>query len=553
MIDHTENIRVLPRRNPSESLRTATAGSVECRGGSPKPRFCDSQLLLSAGSRAGSDTGSRISEKSDYTPSRFTNSLRSFRVRLVRVVCLVLAAGLCATPAEAQSRRTETPKERAENVRAMFAKRAEAREKAIRVQALSQFRKAEDALKDGASGADHDLALFRLGTAAETLQRWDVALDAYEKLAEKGATPHLVGEGWARRVQLTLEKRVDFPTAERLDRRALLWAIDAIEKELETQDQGRVGQGSRDEAQGTLDVRSGSARREETFEPPPPVEPRTVGPLVVEIYRRHALILWLRGADDPAETTQESPDTLGRDETGKSGDALDPEIRQRTPAEWFRLSGMVKNGGPIVPLKHKVFDKLDFLLQQDAADKLVPDAAKKGDANAARFLRLAVLFERVQGQKEMGWIADGLLAGKGDFELSDEQKSLAHLLRGRARLADRWKRNRAKGDLLAAQQIAPDAPWAGFALFLAGNLVWNLDRDVKAADEAIRIWQRQIKTYPDEGLSVQSAYRIGRAYSSTRRFDEAKRAFEFVREKYPESPYNARSVKRLEAMQKADR
>ena len=153
---------------------------------------------------------------------------------------------------------------------------------------------------------------------------------------------------------------------------------------------------------------------------------------------------------------------------------------------------------------------------------LTPDIVCKGDQKAKLILMLADVYYQGQEWQRSVDLCTRLIKGAAP-KASREQKSYAYFKRGRSYYCLRGKArdpDAALADYVAAVRVAPKAPWASNAMFLAANIQWNHKHN---ADAAASVWNRLIHDYPNsEDVDVSTMF-ISMVYRCTNRPDEARK------------------------------
>lgn len=185
---------------------------------------------------------------------------------------------------------------------------------------------------------------------------------------------------------------------------------------------------------------------------------------------------------------------------------------------------------PLTVLAHKL------RLSQRVAT--VPDPVKNGNADCAQLIRLAlVLTEAPQTYRAHRlWNA---IAKRSAEQQTLPQKSfvLFHRAQTRFRFQNPLERDAAAilADYQACVKAYPLADWADDALFLAGNVEFNLNRNT---DRAVEHWRQVLSRQPASEHQQRAAYYIGVALETAKKWDEAKLAYDDAKSRFPESQFN---------------
>ncbi len=171
-----------------------------------------------------------------------------------------------------------------------------------------------------------------------------------------------------------------------------------------------------------------------------------------------------------------------------------------------------------------------------AQKALTPDEAiSKDDKNTTLIVQLADIYYSAKDYEKAASLYDRVL--EKAVRVDAVQQSWAHYKRGRCWYClprEQRDMTAALADYLAAQKLAPKAPWAYQCLFLAGNVRFNHER---AVDQAIALWQQLLKEYPECPEAHRAAYYIGAALEFDKRVDDARKAYQVLTDKYPTSPF----------------
>jgi tetratricopeptide (TPR) repeat protein len=159
-------------------------------------------------------------------------------------------------------------------------------------------------------------------------------------------------------------------------------------------------------------------------------------------------------------------------------------------------------------------------------------------SDATWLVRLAELHVAAADHKTVVALAGAIVTGKG-LHPTKSQKSLASFRRAQAAyqlIAAMQTGERSLKDIVADYALAiktdKDAPWAGDALFLQGNVLWNQFQDDAAA---IKLWKELLVKYPQCRLAENAAYNIGVLHQLYGEKEKAQAAFAAFRERFPDS------------------
>jgi tetratricopeptide (TPR) repeat protein len=169
---------------------------------------------------------------------------------------------------------------------------------------------------------------------------------------------------------------------------------------------------------------------------------------------------------------------------------------------------------------------------------LTPEIVRKGDERAKLILTLADVYHEGQQYDKSLDLCNRVLTGGPNKRIAPEQRSYAHFKRARNHFLIQdmtaFNPDAALADYVAAVRVAPKAPWADEAMFLAGNIEWNQKHDLSAA---ISVWQRLLKNYPHSSEAGRSAFFIGVSRYFSKQYAEAKKSLEKYVADYPDSEF----------------
>jgi hypothetical protein len=159
-------------------------------------------------------------------------------------------------------------------------------------------------------------------------------------------------------------------------------------------------------------------------------------------------------------------------------------------------------------------------------------------SDATWLVRLAELHFAAGDHKTVVALASAIITGKG-LHPTKSQKSLASFRRAQAAyqlIAAMQTGERSLKDVVADYALAiktdKDSPWAGDALFLQGNVLWNQFQEDAAA---IKLWKELLLKYRDCRLAENACYNIGVLHQLYGETEKAKAAFSDFRERFPDS------------------
>lgn len=234
----------------------------------------------------------------------------------------------------------------------------------------------------------------------------------------------------------------------------------------------------------------------------------------------------------------------------QEGDALKPRTDAAIGADALLRIGMLAwlNGDPLaardrfkqaLKLAPSHPDPLANFARQATGIKPVPERnplLKSDDASVMHLVLYAdVLMQSNAFRRALRmW---NMLLKKHRRQLTKLQQSFLHYRRGFAvfRLPNPLEKN-VKGmltDYEASHKLAEDAPWANDALFMAGNVAWNLHRNVEAAAE---YWST-VAADEKHRLAPQASYHMAAAYELDKQWQKSKDTLEEHKRRWPKSPY----------------
>lgn len=170
---------------------------------------------------------------------------------------------------------------------------------------------------------------------------------------------------------------------------------------------------------------------------------------------------------------------------------------------------------------------------------LTPEIVRKGDQKANLILMLADVYHEGQQHAKSLDLCTRVIDGVAP-KATREQKSYAYFRRGRNHYLiqgmESFNPDAALKDYVTAVTIAPKAPWADKAMFLAANILWNHKHNL---DAAVSVWRRLIREYPKSKDADRSAFFIGTAFFFSKQYPEAEKALGQYIAKYPDSQFLA--------------
>ncbi|MBN2024188.1 MAG: tetratricopeptide repeat protein [Pirellulales bacterium] len=339
----------------------------------------------------------------------------------------------------------------------------------------------------------------------------DKAVAAFERLVERYPNSPWTGDAHVWLFDVKLEHQLDLDAAEAHADRAIRW-LERLDEAATAKDLARLG----DDAPAGL---------------------RTVRQVKYDVYLRAGLLQYLRQKPKQAAEcfAKAKPFTPPRDFVVVQG---------TIPTGIERLIAAVESGEP-----------------------LTPPCVLEGDPTAKLCLMLADVYHEAEQWEKSFTLCNRLLHGAAPRATS-EQRSWAFFRRGRNYYcfefesggqrrggvqdlgADDAGNPRALhfdpvaslNDYVASVKLAPQAEWADNAMFLAGNILWNHQRN---ADAAIAVWQRLLRVYPKSEEADRSAYFIGVAYQWSGDPVNAERAYEDFVKTRPSSAFASEARERL--------
>ena len=172
---------------------------------------------------------------------------------------------------------------------------------------------------------------------------------------------------------------------------------------------------------------------------------------------------------------------------------------------------------------------------------ITPEIVRKGDPTVRMAIMLADIYHEGRQWQRSFDLCNRLLGSAAIGKATPDQRSYVHFKRARNhyRLGDS---DAALEDYVAAVHCTPQAPWASEAMFLAGNIQWNIKHN---ADAAVSVWNRLIHDYPESREAGVSTMFISVVYRWTNRPDAAKKVLTGFLAKHPDSPLAEAAQKQL--------
>ena len=328
-------------------------------------------------------------------------------------------------------------------------------------------------------------ALYHAGILYTETKKPDDALAAFEELATKYADSPWAGDAHVWLIDVKLEQQFDLPGAREHADAAVDW--------YEHLDQAKAAQAR----SAPLSLGVGADEQSDAL--------RSLKQIGYDIYVRAGLVEFLLEHPERA---------VGFFQKAKP---LQPERK------FVVVHGTIPTG-------------IERLIEAAKSGKsLTPDIVCKGDQKAKLILMLADVYYQGQEWQRSVDLCTRLIKGAAP-KASREQKSYAYFKRGRSYYCLRGKArdpDAALADYVAAVRVAPKAPWASNAMFLAANIQWNHKHN---ADAAASVWNRLIHDYPNsEDVDVSTMF-ISMVYRCTNRPDEARKVLTDFLAKHSDSP-----------------
>jgi tetratricopeptide (TPR) repeat protein len=348
--------------------------------------------------------------------------------------------------------------------------------------------------------------------------QWKPASENLEKLVKDYPASPWAGSAYAALIDIRLERLLDLEGAQKYADAAVKW-YEATSPRPLGEGQGEGGAKSPralGEGQATGSprpypgegpgVRADSA---DPFSPFPPTPARAIREVAYDTYLRAGLLEYLH------------------EQFGAALAFFEKAKPFEPPQKIHVVYGHISTG-------------IEQLIEVAKSGKtLTPEIVAKGDPTAKTAMLLADVYQEAQEFDKSIEMCSRLLASAAIKRATPEQRSYAFFRRGRDHyliLPPNFDAAAALADYLAAVNAAPKAPWAGQAMFLAGNLDWN---HLHKPAEAIAVWQRAIREYPKDADADRCAFYIGLAYFFTNQFPEAQKAMEKYIADYPASDFIA--------------
>jgi outer membrane protein assembly factor BamD (BamD/ComL family) len=370
-------------------------------------------------------------------------------------------------------------------------------------------------------------ALYHLGVLFGESEKPDEALAAFDDLSKTYPASPWTGDAQIRLIDVKLEQQFDLAGARKLAEAAIQW--------YEHLDQAKAA-----EARKTFGDASADGLR-------------SVRQIGYEIYIRAGVVAYLSddGKKKPTSPpllspSTPSPATMPPAATAASATtaaasatttATAPATTIAAALAFFEKAKTLQPERDFVVVQGTIPTGIERLIEAAKSGKsLTPDIVRQGDEKARLILMLADVYHIGEQWPQSLKLCDRVITGAAP-KATREQKSYAHFKRARnCYRHDREFRdlNAAFAGYAASVRIAPDAPWADNAMFLAANIQWNYKHDPNAA---IALWQRLCRTYPKSEEAHRAAYYIGVVYELTNKPVKAKETFNAFLKAFPDSPF----------------
>ena len=322
-------------------------------------------------------------------------------------------------------------------------------------------------------------------------EQWRLAAESCERLVKDYPASPWAGGAHVALIDIKLERLLDLEGAQKNADAAVQWYEKTPPRPLGD------GQGEGVKAPGTDDP----------FSPFPALLGRPLRDVAYDIYVRAGLLEYLHEQFGAALVLFEKAKPFA------------------PPPNYVVISGKIPNG-------------IERLIGAAKTGKtLTPEIVRKGDPTAKTALMLADIYHEGQQYDKSLELCGRLLGSRVIGRATPEQRSYALFRRGRNHflmLRPDFDPDAALADYVAAINVAPKAPWAGQAMFFAGNIQWNHKHSAQAA---ISLWRRAIRDYPNSADADRCAFYVGLAYFHTAQYAEAQRAIEKCLADYPGSDF----------------
>ncbi|MFQ5731004.1 MAG: tol-pal system YbgF family protein [Planctomycetaceae bacterium] len=394
----------------------------------------------------------------------------------------------------------------------------------------------------GSPGAERERALFLVGVLSMKTRRWKPAATAFAALVKRFPKGPWSMSARCRLIDLKLEREIDLEAAEAELKIAMLWAATKHEKYFPRKRRPKKDAKTRKPASGGRKPADGSKKKTTASSSNNP------------------------GADAArlATRNKQTRSTINHRPSTKKP----PSFTLKVPTEKQSLAAVYRRAGILSYVRGKRATPKGYLLRARVLTGRPAGRPSPDDIAEARLL--AALMSRRFFTPLSLWTSrkamfpyllyGDLLYETRDFERARDfaaallthktlkfttfQQSYLHYLRGRGAngLRDVKQRRAAAADFLAAHKKAPKSRWADDALFLAANARWNHERN---AEKAVALWRQLLKEHPKSVEADRSAYYIGVVYQQTKRWSDAKSAYESLLKDRPKSPFAKLTKKQL--------
>lgn len=257
--------------------------------------------------------------------------------------------------------------------------------------------------------------------------------------------------------------------------------------------------------------------------------------------------------DDPLALSANTADTANhRAQTRWKQVAYDINVRAGLIAylkqDYSKAANLFEKAKPFQPPRAAVvvhgkvptgIEKL--IITAKSGRSLTPEPVLEGNEKARLILMLADIYYEGQQYERSIELCDRILKSSA-YKATKAQKSYAFFKRARNRYLNlstnpeerKMDISSVSKDYRDSQKTDSRAIWADNCLFYLANMAWNHAQD---ANSAVATYKRLLKQYPESEEADRSAYFIGVTYEWSKRYREAKDAFEYSQKYFPDSRF----------------
>ncbi|GAB4142283.1 MAG: hypothetical protein Tsb009_12450 [Planctomycetaceae bacterium] len=377
--------------------------------------------------------------------------------------------------------------------------------------------------------ADQQKAMLHIGLVLMKQKKWKPAAEIFSSLVEKHPKGSWTVVAKCRLVEMNLEHFRDMPAAQKLMKPMLLWAWDKERKEQRKEILAKRAAAKKKKQSKASSSKTETQKAEVKKSPSKPSSSTKPKPTVVA---KPTVIL---KSGTPSFEWQPLDEKQTAAEIYQTAAIVDFALTRPASVRRYVLKAQMWAGRPVGRPSPKQIAAQRMLLACSSHRGMTPLTLWKSNKDLFHYLCFAdYLLMTGEYERPLEYLS-ALLKDKS-IKFTELQQSYLHYLRGKSYngLRDRKQRAKAHDAFVHAHKLAPQSRWADDSLFLAANAAWNHERK---AEDAIRLWKKLRQDYPKSTEADRSAFYIGVVYHQTKRYRDAKAAYETLLKEKPASSF----------------